>query len=462
MKKPIRIAAALCCLTGVLVTAGPRNVRATSASAFPSPGPGIITTIGGFPTSAAASALFMNGPITISGSSILINRLYDNGYWSVDPSAKTAIRLAGDGSASYGGDGGPALAAGFDSTAPVAVDGLGRIYIADTYNSRIRRVDLSGNVETVAGIGIPGYAGDGGPATSASLYLPTAVAALPDGTFYFLDQYRIRRVATNGLISTYAGTGTGGSSSGDGGSATNATLGDTYGSPLVADSAGNVYFIADSGTRIRKVATNGNISTVVGDGTAGSGVDGGSALTQISASALAVSPSGTIYVGQSDRVRQVSGGVITALATTPTGSSSLAAAAGGIVYLTDGSGYIYKVQSGSASVLAGTVNAASGDGQQARNVEFGTEKSIILLSDGSLILSEIGNGRVRKISTDGIVSTLAGGGLSHPDDGVVATDAAICPRGLARDALDTIYFVDSCTSTVFAIGGSGPPTEGCW
>src|SRR5262249_43599938 len=151
---------------------------------------------------------------------------------------------AGNGTSGYSGDGGPATSAQLNVPFGVAVDGAGNLYIADLRNSRIRKVTTDGLISTVAGNETTGYSGDGGPATSAQLNSPNGVAVDGAGNLYIADysNNRIRRVTTDGLISTVAGNGTRGYS-GDGGPATFAQLSGPAGVAL--DAAGNLN-IADS------------------------------------------------------------------------------------------------------------------------------------------------------------------------------------------------------------------------
>lgn len=455
MKKAIRISAVLCCLTGVLGSTGPSVVRATGASAFPIPGPGIINTIGGAPTSAPSTSLSIYGSVSYVGGRVLVNR---NGreLWALNVATSTATKLAGSGFPGYGGDGGRAIDATVSFGGSAAGTALGDIYIPDTDNFRVRKIDVNGIITTVAGTGIEGFSGDGGAATSAELDYPAAVAALTDGTLFISDtsNYRIRKVAPDGKISTIAGNGLGGASTGDLGQATSATLGGAIWS-MVADPAGNVYFLSDGGSKVRKVTPAGIISTIAGTGAVGSTGDGGLATSAtINASDLSISSTGTIVIAQADRIRQVIGGTISTLLASP--AQAVAAGPAGTVYFTDSSFYVYQTAGGPPTVIAGNGQYRfSPDGGQAIASEFGYEKSIILLGDGSLVMAEYGNGRVRKISPTGVVSTLAGGGATPPDTGVVATDAQVCPRGVAKDSLSTIYFVDDCSYTVFAIDAGG-------
>ncbi len=183
--------------------------------------------------------------------------------------------VAGSGTLGFSGDGGAATAARLTVPEGVAVDAAGNLYIADAGNHRIRKVDTGGVITTVAGSGTLGYGGDGGAATAAQLNWPRGVAVDAAGNVYIADvaNHRIRKIDTEGAISTVAGAGTRGAG-GDGGLATAAQLGFPNGVAL--DAAGNLYIADTNNHRIRKVdAVTGVIATVAGDGTAGYGGDGG-------------------------------------------------------------------------------------------------------------------------------------------------------------------------------------------
>jgi uncharacterized protein (TIGR03437 family) len=174
----------------------------------------------------------------------------------------TINTIAGTGSFGFQGDGGPGYQAYISDVHGLAVDAKFNVYIADTYNARIRIVNSSGVINTFAGNGTYGYTGDGGPATSAELFQPAGVAVDSSGNVYIADygNYTVRKVDTKGNITTIAGTGVWGYS-GDGGPANKAMLGSPE--ALAIDSAGNI-FIADPGnSNIREITTDGNIHTVV-------------------------------------------------------------------------------------------------------------------------------------------------------------------------------------------------------
>ena len=286
----------------------------------------------------------------------------------ISPSG-TITAFAGTGMGGSSGDGGPATSARLNAPIAIAVDGQGNVYIADFNNARVRKVNSSGTISTLAGTGIPGFSGDGGPATSARLYAPHGVAVDGQGNVYIADSYnqRVRKVNPAGTITTIAGTGKQGFS-GDGGTATSATM--TYPRGVAADAQGNVYFF-DSSTRVRKVTPGGTITTFAGGGS--SFGDGGPATSAQLRSpyGVAVDRQGNVYIADfpDHRLRKVSpGGTITTFAGTGTGGFSgdggpailarlfapygVAADGQGNVYIADSQNYRVR------KVAAGTQAAA--------------------------------------------------------------------------------------------------------
>ena len=228
--------------------------------------------------------------------------------------------IAGTGENGFNGDIGPAAMAQLDRPFGVAVDSAGVVYFADAFNHRIRRVDPSGAISTIAGAGGWGYGGDGGPAIAARLDLPTSVAVDEAGNVYFADTEndRIRRVDPSGVIATVAGTGQSGFN-GDGGPAVQAQLDTPYG--VAVDKAGNV-FVADTfNHRIRRVDSSGAITTIAGNGERGFGGDGGPAVeAQLNEPrGVAVDAGGAVYFSDegNDRIRRVdpSGSIATVAGT---------------------------------------------------------------------------------------------------------------------------------------------------
>ena len=216
--------------------------------------------------------------------------------------------FAGTGSAGYSGDGGPATAALLDYPWSVASDFSGNVYIADYYNHRVRMVNTSGIITTIAGVGTPGFSGDGGPATAAQIYYPYGVAVDASGNVFISDWYnhRVRRVDASGIITTYAGNGTPGFS-GDGGPATAAQIQNAW--SLGTDLSGNLYITDYTNYRVRCVNSSGIINTFAGNGSWGNSGDGGPATAAQITYAYGVCSdfSGNVYISdyQNQNVRKV-------------------------------------------------------------------------------------------------------------------------------------------------------------
>src|SRR5438552_1914125 len=223
------------------------------------------------------------------------------------PAAVTTV--AGDGEDAARGDGGPAVSAALGRPRGVAFDGQGDLFIADADNNRVRRVSPAGTITTVAGTGVAGFGGDGGPATAAQLRSPFGVAVEPSGDLVIADSNnnRVRRVDPAGMITTLAGTGVAGFS-GDGSPATAAELSLPRG--LGVDGMGNVLIADSNNNRVRKVDTSGTITTVAGTGVAGLSGDGGpAAVAQLHYPiAVALDGAGRLFFADRDnsRVRRVS------------------------------------------------------------------------------------------------------------------------------------------------------------
>ncbi|MDN3297266.1 SMP-30/gluconolactonase/LRE family protein, partial [Streptomyces ficellus] len=190
----------------------------------------------------------------------------------------TISTIAGTGTAGYRGDDGPATSAQLNWPRDVAVDGAGTVYIVDSSNNRVRRIAADGTISTVAGTGKAGFGGDGGLATSAQLNVPFGLAVDSTGALYIAEynSHRVRRITADGKITTVAGTGTAGSK-GDGGPAVSAQLNRPQ--ALAVDDTGNLYIADSNNHRVRKVAADGTISTVAGTGTAGFDGDDGPATS---------------------------------------------------------------------------------------------------------------------------------------------------------------------------------------
>ena len=235
----------------------------------------------------------------------------------VDASSHDISTYAGNGTESYTGDGGPATSATMGTPVGIALDGAGNLYFADSTEHVVRKVDaVTQTISTVAGTGTHGSSGDGGPATSAMLYAPYGVTVDASGNLFIADtaNARIRRVdATTHIITTFAGNGSVSATLGDGGPAASASLNQPYGTAF--DAAGNLY-IADAGNnRIRRVdATTSVITTAAGTGTEGYSGDGGNPLQAelYFPSSITFDPAGNMYIAdtQNNRVRKIDDNLI--------------------------------------------------------------------------------------------------------------------------------------------------------
>lgn len=369
--------------------------------------------------------------------------------------------VAGNGSfGAFSGDGGPAVYAALNYPNGVAADSAGNLYIADTDNCRIRKVDSNGIISTLAGNGLCAFSGDGGPASSASLSDPQDIVLDAAGNLYISDynNQRIRKIDTRGIISTIAGTGFA-VTSGDGGPATSAGL--IWPVGLAVDGGGNIYFASDA--RVRKITASGTISTVAGNGGYGYSGDGGPATAaQIShPDTVTVDANGNLYVGGGDgRIRLItpdglittfagytptyynSAGQATSVGFTPYVNNVLAARDGGFyvaIY-----GQLLKVApSGTIGVAAGNgVSAFSGDGGPAVSAQVEIPYGMVEDSAGNLFFTD--STRIRKIDSNGIITTVAGNGtLGYAGDGGPATSAELSATGVAVDQTGNLYIADT-------------------
>jgi hypothetical protein len=339
----------------------------------------------------------------------------------------TISTVAGNGRQGYSGDGSAATGAQLSQPTDVAVDGAGNLYIADSENNVIRKVSASdGTISTVAGNGRGGrYSGDGGAATGAQLYNQFGVAVDGAGNLYIADSGNnvIRKVsASDGTISTVAGNNANGAGySGDGGAATRAQLNFPWG--VAVDGAGNLY-IADWGNNvIRKVsASDGTISTVAGNGSAGNSGDGSAATrAQLSQpTGVAVDGAGNLYIADwgNNVIRKVSAS---------DGTISTVAGNGGMGY--------------------------SGDGGAATGAELSQPTDVAVDGAGNLYIADWGNNVIRKVSaSDGTISTVAGNnasGAGYSGDGGAATSAQLnYPWGVAVDGAGNLYIADAHNNVI--------------
>ena len=389
--------------------------------------------------------------------------------------------VAGDGTWGFGGDGGPATGARLRILRGVAVDGAGNLYIADSSNNRIRKVDAAGVISTVAGNGGEGYSGDGGPATAAQLNSPTGVAPDGSGNLYIADRdnHRIRKVDAAGVITTVAGSGRFGGFGGDGGAATAAQLDDPRGVAL--DGAGNLYIADTDNHRIRKVDAAGVITTVAGNGTSGRGGDGGAATAaQLNdPSGVALDGAGNLYIADTDnhRIRKVdAAGVISTVVGTGRGGSSgdggpataarlnsprgVALDGAGNLYIADI--YNHRIRKVDAAGVISTVagdgtDGFGGDGGPATAAQLYWPAGVALDGAGNLFIADNWNHRIRKVDAAGVISTVAGAGRSgYSGDGGPAVEARLrFPVGVALDGAGNLYIADTGNERIRKVDAAG-------
>ncbi len=324
----------------------------------------------------------------------------------------TISTVAGNGIAGFSGDGGSAANAQLHDAFGVALDASGNLYIADFSNNRIRKVATNGTISTYAGTGVQGFSGDGGPAASAELSRPSRDWIDANGNLLFTDpgNSRVRKI-TGGTISTIAGNSTA-AESGNGGPATGASL--NYPENVITDSAGNIYISDGNGNTVRKI-TNGVIIKIAGNGSAGYSGDGGmaTAASLNNPLGLMLDPGGNLYIADNgnNRIRKVANGVITTFA---------------------GNG----------------TKGFSGDGGPAASAELTNVSGLQFDAAGNLYFTD-GN-RLRVILTSGIVETVAGTGTAgYSGDGGSALDAELnLPLALAISPSGSIYIADGFNNRV--------------
>jgi hypothetical protein len=325
----------------------------------------------------------------------------------------------------YSGDGGPAKAAQLGWINGLAIDTQGNLYIADGSANVIRKVTASGVISTAAGV-FPGfnvsgsnivvYAGDGGPATSARLNTPLWVAVDPSGNFFINDaaNFALRKVDTNGVINTIAGGREVGYNV-DSGPAAGADFNNPYG--IVTDVNGNLYIADRENHIIRKISTDGNISTIAGIAKqAGYSGDGGPAT--------------------SARLN---------------GPQNIAIDTDGTIYFSDNEAVIRKISGGTITTIAGTGHGGfTGDGGPAIDAKLMGPRGIAIMPDGSLVFADAGNNRIRRITNDGKIDTIAGtGSAGYSGDGGPAEKAQISnPQGVVVDAEGNIYVAESGNAVI--------------
>jgi sugar lactone lactonase YvrE len=450
-------------------------------------GGGSVTTDG---AAATMARLFAPAGIAVdSGGNLFIADVDDYSVRKVTASSGLISTVAGTHTIGFSGDNGPATLATLNlagcTTACVAVDSSGNLFIADTGNLRIRKVNSSQIISTFAGNGKYRFDGDGGQATASSLFAPIGVAFDSAGNLYIGDHFnnRVRKVTPGGIISTFAGNGLG-TYAGDGGQATLASL--KWPNYVAVDSAGNVYIAVIGNNVVRKVTPAGIISTFAGGG--GSLGDFGPATQAMlnGPSGLAFDAAGSLYIAEwsGHRVRRVdTGGIVTTVAGSTAGTSGssgdggpaslallngpegLAVDSSGNIYIGDGlNNRVRKIlfSTGIITTVAGTGTAGySGDSGQATLAQLRWPTGVAVDPSGVLYISEYSNARVRRVATTGIISTVAGGGASNPGDGLLATDASLwAPAGIALDTTGNLYLAEMGPHRVRKITNPSNPAFG--
>jgi uncharacterized protein (TIGR03437 family) len=453
-----------------------------------SPG-GIISTVAGNGNAGfsgdggpatSASLNFPQGVAVDAAGNLFIADSQNDRVRKVSPGGIIST-VAGNGSQGFSGDGGPATSASLNQPFGVAVDAVGNPFIADTANSRVRKVSPGGIISTVAGNGTSGFSGDGGPATSASLYCPFGVAVDAAGNLFIADtyNYRVRKVSPGGIISTVAGNGSLGFFSGDGGPATSASLNWPYG--VAVDAAGNLFIADYNNYRVRKVSPGGIISTVAGNGAYKFSGDGGPATSAPLShpSGVAVDAAGNLFIADTynNRVREVTaGGIISTVAGNgsqgfsgdggPATSASLnqpfgvAVDAVGNPFIADtANSRVRKVSPGGIiSTVAGNGNSYfSGDGGPATSGSLSYPWGVAVDAAGNLFIADPRNQRVRKVNPAGTISTVAGNGSQgFSGDGGPATSASLSkPSGVAVDTAGNLFIADTYNDRVRKVSPGG-------
>jgi sugar lactone lactonase YvrE len=450
----------------------------------------ISTYAGGGPPPARAQAMdawigFVLGIATDTAGNVYFSSSEFSSIFKLDPNG-VLTRVAGNGRAGYSGDGGPAAAAQLNDPRGVVVDGLGNLFIADYRNSRIRRVSPDGIIATVAGDGSCCFAGDGGAAASAQLSYPDGVAVDSGGNLLIVGGDRVRKVSPAGIITTVAGDGVRGFS-GDSGPAAGAQLNGAI--AVAADQAGNL-FIGELG-RIRRVSPRGIITTVAGVGTYGGSGDGGPATSAqlTEPRGLGVDGAGNLLIADpySHRVRKVSAdGIISTVAGSgwegssgdkgPAVEAVLAAPTGiavdsaGNLFITDrGRQRVRKVSTnGVIATVAEGLCCFWGDGGTATSARLNSPMGVAVDGAGNVFIADTGNQRVRRVSPDGIITTVAGDGTRgfSGDDGPATSAALTFPFGVAVDSESNLFIADfgnrrvrrvSPDGIITTVAGNGAP-----
>ncbi len=449
----------------------------------------VITTVAG---TAAAGAGGDDGPATSAPLHTPTDVVFDGfGNMYICDYVNSRVRrvasngiittVAGGGQYGPGGtigDGGPGTLAVLNNPVQIATDSSGNVYIADNVGKRIRMLQANTFIiSTVAGTGGSGTSGDGGAATSATIYAPAGVAATTAGTFWFSQSTnvsisssnRVRKVTAFATIQSVIGGGLG-----DGGAPSNALVDPRGGEAVDAGGAlPDLYFADGNNNVVRRVdGTTGIINNIAGTGVAGYSGDHDLAIDATLHGPLDVAVDAVhrlVYIADTTNnvIRRVdAGGLITTVAGSggygfngdgPATQTSLAEPRGialdqfGNVYIADHDNYrVRKLHAGQITTVAGTGHSgSSGDGGPA-TAAWLAPWDVVVAEDGSLYVSDYDDNRVRKIDTNGVISTYAGGYNSgFGGDGGPANQAKLAfPSNLALDAEGNLFIADSLNNRV--------------
>ncbi|MDQ6616563.1 MAG: right-handed parallel beta-helix repeat-containing protein [Actinomycetota bacterium] len=471
-----------------------------AAILLPSPAsaaPGDITTVagGGLGDGGPATSAALRAPVSVAvdaAGNVFIADLNSSTVRKVAPSG-IITTVAGTGTQTFAGDGGPAVKASFSSPSAVAVDGAGRLYIADQVDGRIRRVAVNGIVTTIAGNGGSNPGPDGELATAAGLSSPVALTFDPSGNLIEAEGGGlVRKIDTHGIITTVAGGGSPADGLGDHGPATAAALNNPYG--VAVDGHHNLWISDQGNQRIRKVDANGIITTAAGDGNFGFSGDGGPAVNAEIGQpvGIAVDRAGNAYFADANnRIRRIdTAGIITTFAGRCCGGDSGDGGPATAAQIfnpygvaVDGSGNLYFTQAFAQEfsqvrkvdvhgIITRIAGGGLGDGDPATSARLLAPVGLRYTGAG-LFISEQYDNRVRRVDAHGVMSTVAGGG--HPadqlgDNGPATSAALNQPLGVAlTPAADTLLIADCGNRRVRRVGpdgiittvaGGGSPADG--
>ena len=385
-----------------------------------------------------------------------------------------AVTTIAGGTAGFSGDGGPATAARLALPIQVAADGTGNVFIADRGNYRVRRVNANGIIDTVAGT-----SDDGRSASLAQLNFPNVIAVDGAGNLFIADtdSQRIRMINRDGIITTIAGNGSWGFS-GDGGPALSAQL--NYPAAIAVDGAGNLFITDTNSHRIRKITPNGIITTVVGNGRQGSSGDGGPASRAAMnyPRGIAIDGTGNLHIADTDnhRIRKVdSSGTITTVAGNGTpgssgdgGPATDAQLASPVGVTVDGAGNLFIADSvsnrirkvtpdGIITTVAGTgAYGFRGDGGPAVSASLAYPNGVAVDAAGDLFIADTANQRIRKVTPDGVITTMGGNGtFGFAGDGGAPSSAQLAyPYSVAVDGNNTIFIDDTYSNRIRKIASA--------